>query len=124
MFEPHHLLIELRPFVHLPPADIAHHMVDIFQPDRTGFVCGIPFFEAGQERACVIFAFHEDVHRFAIGMYSGHDHFAMFIFPGDRFKIRFGAPARCFLPRPRGIIHPEGHHLYTVAVLLHVVGHQ
>ncbi len=53
--EAHHVAVEIHPAVHLAPADVAHHVVDVLQPDRARRrVLALRGREARQEHAAVV----------------------------------------------------------------------
>src|ERR1700722_286501 len=66
--ETHHRAVKLHPAVHLAPADIAHHMVDILETDGTrNQVLGADCCEARQEGAVIVIPLDKGVDGVAIG---------------------------------------------------------
>src|SRR6202034_2596612 len=83
--ESHDVAIEADPGVHLPPADVADHVVDMQQAcgarDRVVAVGGA---EAGQESAVVILALDERVKRVAVSGNHRDSNTAVLVFPHRR----------------------------------------
>ncbi len=65
--EAHDMLVEFDPGVHLAPADVADHVIDVQQPRRTRNAVGAGHFnKSGQKSASVIGAFNERMNRVAV----------------------------------------------------------
>ena len=119
--EAHDLGVELAPGVHLAPADVADHVVDVFEADGRCRALGVPCLVARQEHAVVGLSLHEDVDGVSIGLDAAEDHLAIAILAGVRLECAHGAAGGGLLPALLRVVHPQGHGLHAVAVPIEVV---
>ena len=69
--EAHDVGVEIDPLVHLVPAHVAHHVVDVEQADGARDRVVLDGAEAGQEGAGVVAALDEGVNGVAVGADAG-----------------------------------------------------
>src|SRR5450755_2434088 len=66
--EAHHVAIKSHPGVHLAPADVADHVVDILQPHRPRhWIVAFHGPEARQKDTAVVLALNKSMQRVAVG---------------------------------------------------------
>ena len=117
----HDLRVELAPGVHLPPSNIAHHVVDEFQSKRICATCGIPRFITGQENTVVCLPLHKNMDGVTIRFYAAEDHLAFPVFSGFGLKCADSTSRSGFLPALGGVIHPKCDSLDPVSMAIQVV---
>ncbi len=84
--EAHDVGVELDPLVHLVPAHVADHVVDVEQAGGAGDRVALDGAVAGKECAGVVLALDKGVNRVAVGADAGHDDLPALI--GEDVRLR------------------------------------
>src|ERR1700736_5941228 len=108
--EPHNFAIKADPSVHLAPADIADHVIDVFQahrPRHTVFAFNRP--KSWQKNAAVVLALNKRMDRITVRGDGGNSNLPVLVFECGRFLHATSAAPRSFNVRRLGVVHPESY---------------
>ncbi|MNY22783.1 hypothetical protein D3C86_1564220 [compost metagenome] len=121
MVEVEHALVELDPGVHLVPAHVAHHVVDVLEADR-GAAEALAGLVAGQEDAGVVGALDEGVDGVAVGRHAGEHDAAVGVGALGGLHDAGGATRNRLVVGEAGVVDDDGDVLDAVPVRLDVLG--
>ena len=116
----HHLGVEFAPGVHLAPADVADHVVDVLEAHGCGLEVGVPGAVSGEEHAVVVLALHEDVDGVAVRFDGAEHHLAVAVAANLGLEFGHGPALGRFLKALARVRHPKRHRLHAVPVLVEV----
>ena len=115
--EAHHLTVEVDEGVHLVPAHVAHHVIDVQQAHRARLRVLGHRAEAGKKWPVVILALDESVDSLAVGGDARHHHRAVVVLLLKGLANTLSAALRRLAPGIARIVHPQRHVLHPVAML-------
>ena len=104
------------PVVHLVPANVADHVIDVQQTDRTRYRIAIDGTKTRKEWSCVFAAFDKGVDGVAVGADARYDNLPVLVGQNGWFGNADRAPSDGFLPCSAGIVHPESNDANCISV--------
>ncbi len=120
--EAHHIGVEVDPLIHLVPADVAHHVINMQQADRSRDGVGFHRAKTGKERAVVVTALHKCMNCVTVCADARKNCSSMFVFEHMRLGYTLRTAACGFSPGFRRVVDPKRDCTHTITVEANVFG--